>query len=122
MLIDLTGDTVVPERLLAGYTAVNKAGVLITGTMIIQNPSIDVPTQPSNPASPVNKVIYNGNAILDLTGVTVTKEVLAKGIVAHDKSGKKIIGALEGVIPAFEFEWSNESLTENTIEFSELIE
>ena len=32
-LIDLTGDTVAPEVLLAGYTATNAAGVQIEGSM-----------------------------------------------------------------------------------------
>lgn len=40
----------------------------------------------------VNKVVVNGSTIFDLTGVTVTPETLAEGVIAHDKSGKKIVG------------------------------
>lgn len=43
----------------------------------------------------VSKVIINGNTVFDLTGVTVTPEKLAKGVIAHDKSGKKIVGTAE---------------------------
>ena len=43
----------------------------------------------------VSKVIINGNTVFDLTGVTVTPDKLAKGVVAHDKSGKKIVGTAE---------------------------
>ena len=43
----------------------------------------------------VSKVIIHGNAVFDLTGVTVTPDKLAKGVIAHDKSGKKIVGTAE---------------------------
>lgn len=40
----------------------------------------------------INKVIYGGNTLIDLTGDTVTADQLAKGITAHDKSGAVITG------------------------------
>lgn len=40
----------------------------------------------------INKVIYGGNVLIDLTGDTITKEDLAKGVTAHDKSGAPITG------------------------------
>lgn len=40
----------------------------------------------------VNKVIYGGNVLIDLTKDTVTADKLASGITAHDKSGKTITG------------------------------
>lgn len=43
----------------------------------------------------INKVIYNGNSLIDLTEDTVTPETLAKGITAHDKSGAVITGTME---------------------------
>ena len=43
----------------------------------------------------VSKVIINGNTVFDLTGVTVTPDKLVKGVIAHDKSGKKIVGTAE---------------------------
>lgn len=43
----------------------------------------------------VSKVIINGSTVFDLTGVTVTPDKLAEGVIAHDKSGKKIVGTAE---------------------------
>lgn len=43
-----------------------------------------------------NKVVVNGETILDLTQDTVTPATLAKGATAHDKSGAKITGTLSG--------------------------
>ena len=40
----------------------------------------------------VNKVIYGGNVLIDLTTDTVTADKLASGITAHDASGKIITG------------------------------
>ena len=40
----------------------------------------------------VNKVIYGGNILIDLTTDTVTADKLASGITAHDESGKTITG------------------------------
>lgn len=44
----------------------------------------------------VNKVIYGGNTLVDLSGDTVTPETLMAGIIAHDKSGDIITGLMEG--------------------------
>ena len=40
----------------------------------------------------VNKVIYGGNILIDLTTDTITADKLASGITAHDKSGAIITG------------------------------
>lgn len=40
----------------------------------------------------INKVIYGGNTLIDLTGDTVTADKLASGVTAHDKSGASITG------------------------------
>ena len=40
----------------------------------------------------INKVIYGGGTLIDLTGDTVTPEQLKKGMKAHDKSGTVITG------------------------------
>lgn len=40
----------------------------------------------------VNKVVYGGETLIDLTGDTVTSENLHSGITAHDKSGALITG------------------------------
>lgn len=40
----------------------------------------------------VNKVIFGGETLIDLTGDTITADKLAKGVTAHDKSGASITG------------------------------
>ena len=42
----------------------------------------------------VNKVIVNGEVILDLTGDTVTADKLTEGVTAHDASGAVITGTM----------------------------
>lgn len=43
-------------------------------------------------AKNINKVVYNGKTLMDLTGDTVTPATLLKGATAHDKSGANITG------------------------------
>lgn len=43
----------------------------------------------------INKVIYGGETLIDLTSDTVTPDNLLKGASAHDKSGKVIQGNCE---------------------------
>lgn len=43
----------------------------------------------------VNKVIFGGETVIDLTNDTVTPETLAKGVTAHDKSGAAITGTMQ---------------------------
>lgn len=40
----------------------------------------------------INKVIYGGNVLIDLTGDTITPDKQADGIKAHDASGAQITG------------------------------
>lgn len=40
----------------------------------------------------INKVVYNGKTLMDLTGDTASPDKILKGITAHDKSGAKITG------------------------------
>jgi hypothetical protein len=40
----------------------------------------------------INKVIYGGNTLIDLTGDTITANDLLSGKTAHDKSGATITG------------------------------
>lgn len=40
----------------------------------------------------VNKVVYGGKVLIDLTGDTVTADKVLKGYTAHDKSGETITG------------------------------
>lgn len=41
----------------------------------------------------INKVIYGGDVLIDLTADTVTEDTLLRGFTAHDKSGGVISGA-----------------------------
>ena len=41
----------------------------------------------------INKVIYGGRTLMDLTADTVTAEDLLLGVTAHDKSGAQITGS-----------------------------
>ena len=43
----------------------------------------------------VNKVVINGEIVLDLTGDSVTADKLAEGFTAHDKSGAVITGTMD---------------------------
>lgn len=40
----------------------------------------------------INKVVYGGNVLIDLTADTITADQLAEGVTAHDKSGAAITG------------------------------
>lgn len=40
----------------------------------------------------INKVIYGGKTLIDLTGDTVTPDKVLSGITTHDKSGESITG------------------------------
>lgn len=42
--------------------------------------------------SNINKIIYGGRTLIDLTGDTITPDKLAEGITAHDKTGTIITG------------------------------
>lgn len=54
----------------------------------------------------VNKVIYGGNTLIDLTGDTVTADKILSGYKAHDKSGAPITGSC-----AFDSDTSNDTAT-----------
>lgn len=45
----------------------------------------------------VNKVVYNGNTLVDLTGDTVTADNLASGVTAHAADGSSVTGLLPKV-------------------------
>ena len=44
----------------------------------------------------VNKVVFGGNTLIDLTGVTVTPETLGEGVTSLDASGELIVGTMTG--------------------------
>ena len=41
---------------------------------------------------PINKVVYGGVTIVDISDSTVTPETLGNGVTAYDKTGAKITG------------------------------
>lgn len=43
----------------------------------------------------INKVIFGGETLVDLTNDTVSTDTLAKGVTAHDKTGAQITGTME---------------------------
>lgn len=43
----------------------------------------------------INKVIYGGRTLIDLTGDTVTADKILSGFTAHDKGGESITGTCE---------------------------
>jgi len=50
------------------------------------------------PQNTINKVIYYGDTILDLTADTVTPDKLFKGVTAHSASGSAVTGEAEVVV------------------------
>ena len=40
----------------------------------------------------VNKVVYDGEILIDLTGLTVSPETLAEGVIAINAAGEVIVG------------------------------
>lgn len=42
----------------------------------------------------INKVIYNGQVLIDLTSATVTPETLLEGTIAFNSKGEQIVGTL----------------------------
>ena len=61
----------------------------------------------------INKIVYAGNSLIDLTDDTVTSDKLAEGITAHDKSGNKITGSMSESRPIYAVSGSF-TLTEDT--------
>lgn len=49
------------------------------------------------PGKNVNKVVFNNEVLVDLTGDTVTAGSLKKGVTAHNKAGEPITGVMEDV-------------------------
>ena len=61
-----------------------------------------------------NKIIYNGNTLIDLTGDTVTADKLLQGYTAHDRSGAQITGtAISGGSGAILFTSNNAEMLIN---------
>lgn len=63
-----------------------------------------------NKANVINKVIYGGNTLIDLTSDTVTASDILTGKTAHDKSGAIITGTC-----AYDSNTSNDTATASEI-------
>lgn len=46
----------------------------------------------------VNKVVYGGDTLVDLSADTVTADKLAAGYTAHDKSGAVVTGTAQASV------------------------
>ena len=42
----------------------------------------------------VNKIVYGGTTLIDLTSDTVTANTLLNGTTAHDRSGQRVTGTV----------------------------
>lgn len=47
----------------------------------------------------VNKVVYGGETLIDITDSTVTQETLGDGAVAYGADGERIVGTMTGGVP-----------------------
>lgn len=43
---------------------------------------------------PINKVIYYGTTLIDISDSTVTPETLLEGVIAYDAAGNRIVGTM----------------------------
>ena len=87
-LFDITGDTVTSEALAEGVTAFSSSGALITGTGSGFTSSSAGGTQIPG----INKIVFGGRTLVDLSVVTVTPETLLEGKTAHSANGALIVG------------------------------
>lgn len=60
----------------------------------------------------VNKIVYSGQTLIDLTSDTVTADDLMEGVTAHDASGNLIVGTAKRYE---ETEWTNLTITNASV-------
>lgn len=68
----------------------------------------------------INKVIYGGQVLLDLTKDTVTPETLASGVTAHSSDGSTIVGLLNVVSVDSSISETSENPVQSKAVFKEL--
>lgn len=96
-LIDTSGVTVTPDKLLEGYTALDKTGQLITGTASAGAGSAIVVTDEDDSHGGIHRII----TAVSLEGDTVTAAHLESGYTAHNSLGQAITGTLTpGITPS----------------------
>ena len=86
VLLDLTGDTVVPAHVRSGVTFHTADGQSATGTASTGATS----TLSGTPG--INKVIYNGKTLIDLTADTITPGDVVYGFTFHACDGNQYVG------------------------------
>ena len=69
----------------------------------------------------VNKVIYGGNTLVDLTGVTVTAADLADGVKATGADGNPIVGIMQKVPIDAELSATSTNPVQNKVIYSALL-
>ena len=89
-LLDLTGDTVAPDKLLLGYTAHDASGAPITGTATAGG-AITVVDTPDSHGGTIRTI-----TAVSLENDTVAPEYLLEGYTAHDSTGQAIVGTATG--------------------------
>ena len=91
-LIDLTGDTVVPDKLLQGYTAHDASGAPIVGTATGGGGSAVSVVDTTDTAGGTIRTI----TAVSLAGDTVAPSNLLTGYTAHNALGEAIVGTATG--------------------------
>lgn len=90
-LIDLSSVTVTPETLGEGVTSFNANGELIVGSANLAV-SEGNGTDNETGTGSINKVIFGGRTLIDLTAITATAETVLEGVVAINAKGELIVG------------------------------
>lgn len=70
----------------------------------------------------VNKVIYGGNTLVDLTGDTVTAADLADGVKATGADGNPIVGLMQKVTIDAELSTSSTNPVQNKVIYNALLD
>lgn len=105
VLVDLTGDTVVPTTLYSGVTAYDKKCQKITGTLFSGFPETVAITKLSGitegeSKKESNQVFFGGVKLIDISDTTVTEDKLLWGYKCHRKDGTIIYGTFLKNYPA----------------------
>ena len=100
-LIDLTGDTVAPEALVSGYTAHDKSGASVTGTLELPSSSNPLPIESggtnANSASGArtNLDVYSKSEVTNAISQS-TVNVIAQLDPTYDAGNTYVIGVVFG--------------------------
>lgn len=65
----------------------------------------------------VNKVVYGGETLIDLTNNTVTPETLASGVTATNAAGETIVGLMPLILGSAEYPGCYYHVIDNVVEW-----